>query len=190
MSLTLITGPMYSGKSRYLLDLYDRLPEDTVMRAYKPREATRDGSVIQSRDREFVINCQMIRDPLVAWHQAAGVHTIIFDEIQFFWPPERLVDAVWRLGEEGKHVVAAGLLHNFRHQAFDTTSRLMALADDHIILRARCRSCGSPNAIYNCIEEGAVAGPINQPEANYIPICHLCIGGYPYENLHDVYISN
>lgn len=69
--------------------------------------------------------------------------TVFIDEVQFFDPKETL----WFVEESlqsGVNFVCAGLDQDYRGVPFDTTARLMALAETVEKITAHCTVCGQP----------------------------------------------
>lgn len=67
---------------------------------------------------------------------------VVFDEVQFF-QKEKVQAVVETLINNGFHVVAAGLLYDFRRRPFGATVDLLGLADERLELFAICQKCGS-----------------------------------------------
>jgi thymidine kinase len=68
------------------------------------------------------------------------VDVVGIDETHFF--PNELIGVVCTLIDNGKQVIAAGLDLDFRGVPFDTTTTLMAFADQVTKLSAICLKCG------------------------------------------------
>jgi len=73
---------------------------------------------------------------------ATGADKVIFDEVQFF-DKEKIKNVVMALKKKGKHIIAAGLLYDYKRQPFGATPDLMGIADEHLELFAVCQKCGS-----------------------------------------------
>jgi thymidine kinase len=78
------------------------------------------------------------------------INIVAIDEIQFFKPPNKVVEVVERLVDEGRVVIAAGLPTDFRDQVFGAMPELIAKADKAIQMTALCTHmengvyCGKP----------------------------------------------
>ena len=72
-------------------------------------------------------------------------HTVFIDEVQFFDAKE----CIWFVEEalrNGVNVVIAGLDQDSRGVPFESTARLLALADEVLKIRAFCNICGKDAA--------------------------------------------
>ena len=148
MSLELIVGPMFAGKTTELIRRQRRLQiigrtVVVVNHASNIRDGCGAGE-LQTHDLNRaqgspVVPLDAIQDlfihPLYARSDA-----IIVDEGQFFWG---LKNAVLRMVEhDGKHVVVAGLLARADRSPFGQIHLLMLHADKVVFLRALCKRCG------------------------------------------------
>lgn len=145
-TLTVVTGPMFSGKSTELIRQIRReqiaekemqlfkFAEDV---RYAPPEAlaSYDGSTIQaipvSRTRDLIARLQ------------PETQLVVIDEIQFF--DDIIIDYVSHLVDQGKRVMAAGLNLDFRGEPFPfgygssrTIADLLVRADFIVKLSAVC----------------------------------------------------
>lgn len=157
--LLLLTGPMFAGKSSSLIAfLQDQaaiarspgadepgLPECGPL-AFKPAFDTRDGdTTIRSRDRS-----RMAALPISSWPTQVARHAALaIDEVQFLVPPHYrgdIVDDIRAAVAGGALVAAAGLDTDYLRRPFEVVARLIAIADRHLALRARCHVCDAPAA--------------------------------------------
>ncbi|MGH2447906.1 MAG: thymidine kinase [Chloroflexota bacterium] len=146
-SLTVICGPMFSGKSRELIRLVHiaEIAGQTTT-AFKPRIDTRySHSDVSSHDgihrqARAVETASEILSLVLAEDEMPQV--IAVDEGQFF---DRGLPPVcsW-LVDDGRRVVVAGLDRNFRGEPFGSMPDLLSLADEVIKLRAVCMRCKDP----------------------------------------------
>lgn len=142
--LTVITGPMFAGKTAALIE---RLAQYATFRAFKPllddRYAaasigTHDGEEVSAHPVDAtphglsrLLDVAYARDP-----RAVGI-----DEAQFF--PNELLNVVVELTTNGFDVVVAGLNTDFTGGPFEPVPVLADLADETIVKAATCDSCGS-----------------------------------------------
>ncbi len=144
--LTVITGPMFSGKSTELIRQIRReqiaekemqlfkFSEDS---RYAPAEklASYDGGMIQAVP---VINTREMINLVLP-----DTQLVVIDEVQFF--DDIIIDYVSHLVEQGKRVMAAGLNLDFRGEPFPfghgstrTMADLLVRADFIVKLSAVC----------------------------------------------------
>jgi thymidine kinase len=146
-TLSVICGPMFSGKSRELIRLMhiaEIAGQQTAI--FKPRVDTRySHSDVASHDgiRKHAYVVDTAREILsILAHSPEMPEVIAVDEGQFF---DRGLPAVclW-LVDRGRRVVVAGLDRNFRGEPFGCMPDLLACADEVSKLRAVCMSCKDP----------------------------------------------
>jgi thymidine kinase len=146
-SLTVICGPMFSGKSRELIRLV-HIAEIAGQRTaiFKPRiddryshtdVASHDGIRMKAYS---VDTAGEILSLLTGFRPMPEV--VAVDEGQFFDAGLPAV-CLW-LVEQGRRVVVAGLDRNFRGEPFGSMPDLLACADEVVKLRAVCMRCKDP----------------------------------------------
>ncbi|HXW95035.1 MAG TPA: thymidine kinase [Nitrososphaerales archaeon] len=146
MTLEVIIGPMFSGKTSELIRLVER-------EVY----AKKKGAVFKiAFDRRYsakqlVTHNGLKYDAYTVASSTEGLHEIEdiafsqgldaigVDEVNFF--PEALVSTLDRLADT-RRVIACGLNLNFRAEPFPTTMELAARADKVRYLSAVCVVCG------------------------------------------------
>lgn len=98
---------------------------------------------------------------------------ILFDEVQFFQP--NLYIIVDLLLNAGITVYASGLDLDFMGRGFETTEKLMSLADEVQKFKAVCESCGA-DACYTGRRKSASSKEIIKigEKDIYKPLCRKC----------------
>jgi thymidine kinase len=146
-TLTVICGPMFSGKSRELIRLMhiaEIAGQDTVM--FKPRIDTRYSHTdVSSHDgiRKGAMAVNTAREVLSFVLRSNPPPAVIgVDEGQFF--DRGLPEVCLWLVDQGRRVVVAGLDRNFRGEPFGSMPELLACADEVLKLRAVCMRCKDP----------------------------------------------
>jgi thymidine kinase len=146
--LTVIAGPMFSGKTSKLVamvEVFTRMGHKVL--TVKPKLDNRYGGKkeIHSHDDKktpaIVVDGEKpaeIIDKIVA----SGADKVIFDEVQFF-DKKKVLNVIETLRSKGIHVIAAGLLYDYQRKPFGGTPDLMGLADERLELFAICQKCGS-----------------------------------------------
>lgn len=179
--LTVVTGPMFSGKTRYTLWLTDRAKiAERPVQVFVPAMDHRNGvGVVRSHNGE-----DLAMQGVGAWTVSPGdVHAlatrirfdnalVILDEAQFM-PPE-VVDQVKLMLTKNRHVVVAGLSQDAEQQPFGPMPKLMSLADEIVMLTAICAHCRQDNA--SMTRRLRAGGPQIQLGAAdlYEPLCRRC----------------
>lgn len=147
MMLTIIGGPMFAGKTTWLLDHVQDLPLDSFI-LLKPEMDTRyatnacvthDGVEYPAQNLDHL---QPKLPPL-----KPQVQTILIDELNFF-SIKTLLPLISTLLAQERSVIGAGLLYDFAKEPFGATLPLSKKADRFIELFAVCDACGQP-AQYN-----------------------------------------
>jgi len=146
--LTVIAGPMFSGKTGKLValvEVFTRMGYKVL--TVKPAIDSRYGGKkeIHSHDHKtsyaLVIGKESAKD-IVEKILATGAKKVIVDEVQLF-DKDMIIKVIMKLKKLGLHVIAAGLLYDYKRQPFGATPELMGLADEHLELFAVCQKCGS-----------------------------------------------
>jgi len=127
--VTLVAGPMKSGKSRELINDVQRIEEyDKTRRVgtFKPLFEDRSGAYIEARvhhgEEPLKIPAILIDNPLELIDLAADFYNVFFDEAQLAdW---RLLIAVEELCRRGKNIRAYGLDQNAKGEKFGTLDHL------------------------------------------------------------------
>jgi len=145
--LEVIAGPMFAGKSSELLKrlLFIEHGGHKVL-VLKPvvdnRFGTGDEIVTHNKLRHpavSVIDLELVKDNYTI--RPYNFHTVFIDEVQFFDTNE----TIWFVEEglrSGVNFVVAGLDQDSRGVPFETTSRMLALADEVLKIKAFCTICG------------------------------------------------
>ncbi len=143
-NLTVITGPMFAGKTAALTA---RVPRGgAAVLALKPAFDTRAGkALIRSRDGSAIPAM-----PIASWPTQAAMHaTLLLDEAQFMATPHYAGDVVADVLDAvrgGASVTVSGLDTDYLRQPFEIITRLRVVADEQVVLRARCHVCGKAAA--------------------------------------------
>lgn len=147
-ALEVITGCMFSGKTEELVRRLRRaqIAKQNVL-VVKPCLDTRtfqnqDITSIESRGGTS-INAVLVpeNDPKQLLDVCQGsVDVLGIDEIQFF--SQNYVETIFELLQKGVRVIVSGLDLDVYGEPFETTARLMALADKLDKFNAICTQCG------------------------------------------------
>lgn len=145
MDLTLILGPMKSGKSYDLISFFAPLQyTDIPYTLYQSSRHVRDEQ-IQSRNgvglkAQRIVSLQEI---IPTSSRIIGI-----DEIHMFSPND--VMYIEQLLDEGVKVIVSGLDLDYQGKMFETTRRLFELGPKEVrYRRAVCEKCKNPEAMYS-----------------------------------------
>lgn len=183
MTLEVIIGPMFSGKTSELIRLVER-------EVYAKRKGAIFKIAFDKRysEREVVTHNGLRYDAYTVASSDEGLRKIEelaissdldaigVDEVNFF--PVALVELLDRLADK-KKVIACGLNMNFKAEPFQTTMELAARADRVRYLSAVCVVCGQEATRTQRLVEGKPA-PKDSPiiavggKEMYEPRCRNC----------------
>ena len=146
-TLTIITGPMFSGKSTELIREAGRLRsigKKVLGIVHKIDDRYAEGRIVTHN------GAQWYEDVVVA-DKLTGIEVdeydvIIVEELQFF--TDAFDNIVKWVEEAGVSVICAGLDGDFKRQPFCDVLRLIPYADKVIKLNALCKSCGDGTAAH------------------------------------------
>lgn len=180
-SLTVVTGPMFSGKTEALIALIKRAHDAALaIQVFVPASDTRNGvGVVKSHG-----GLDLAALGISAWAVTPDDHwefgqrirprteVVAIDEAQFF--PSSLVDDVHALLQRNLTVYIAGLDQDYLGRPFGPMPGLLALADHVRKLTAICARCR---------QDGATLTYRNNPSTDlvllgasdaYSPMCRPC----------------
>lgn len=169
--LTVIVGCMFSGKTTRLLEVLAHFDAPSVC-ALKHAHDVRYGLHAIVSHAGAVHPCRVVADaadigPLVS----GAAQCIGIDEGHFF--SEGLLDVILYQRAEGRHCVVSGLDRNSWGRPFSHMLKLLRLADQPVVCRARCARCGwaaNRTQRRTPIINGNLVGGMN----DYEPRCARC----------------
>lgn len=177
MNLTLILGPMKSGKTYDLISFFAPLKYTNVSHIlYQPLIDVRDEQ-IHSRNGVFIESKKVasLQEALDHDYQVVGV-----DEVHMF--PES--DAVYidTLLRRGTRVIVSGLDIDYRRKMFGIIQKLFELGPTEVRYRkAVCEACKTPEAVFTQLYKDEMpithGVPSVVPDDGtylYSPVCRAC----------------
>jgi thymidine kinase len=168
MSLHLIIGSMYSGKTTALIDKVVTL-RDLGLKCLivnHTNDSRVEGPAIQTHDGKTFP--AMKTDDVLLLH-TLGYDAIAIDEGQFF---PHLKTAVMNMVEKkGQHVIVAGLSGDYLRRPFGEMLELIPVADNVQWLRADCVKCNNKASFTKRISDETEKVSVN---SEYIALCRLC----------------
>lgn len=140
--LKIFYGPMYSGKSAYLIkDILNNIDQSKLV--FKPQSDKRSDKVYTREG--LVFDAIAIDEPKeILEHVQDWVRVIYIDEINFF--DGTLVDVVREILAKGVDVVVSGLDKDYRNEYFDSSKGIIDYADISVKLKAKCHVCGAKSS--------------------------------------------
>lgn len=138
--LTVIGGPMFSGKTTWLIEYAINLPPHSFLlckpdidtRYNKHKCVTHNGRSLPAVN----LNTKKVVFPTLS----TDIKTILIDELNFF-SPTQLLKAVNEQKKQGRNIFGAGALYDYKKKPFGATLPLSKIADRFIQLYAKCDKC-------------------------------------------------
>jgi thymidine kinase len=175
--LELVIGPMFSGKTQYLVDKFAELKAseaygDTVVINHAS-DTRYTGPGLMSTHTKTQLPCLTLTH-LTGLRKThlRGPTAILINEANFF---DDLYDfAIEEVEQQGSLVIVAGLDGDFRRQPFGDVLRLIPFADTVTRLTAQCVNCDQRPALFSrrvgsdSTEQRMVGASI------YRPMCRQC----------------
>jgi len=144
MSLDLIIGPMFSGKSSYLLSTIRKYKEIGwpiyIITSSFDKRYTQDVKVVNHNQESCMAHIAVKNLKNVSQEtNYLEAKVIIIEEGQFF---ENLLEFVLKAVEKfGKHVIVAGLDGDASRKPFGELLNLIPYCDNIVKLKALCKKC-------------------------------------------------
>jgi thymidine kinase len=173
--LEIILGPMFSGKTSRLLEIYKQcifcnIPVAVINHSSDTRYDT--NTMLSTHDQQkipcfsFTFLSEILTHPIISKQQV-----ILVNEGQFFHDLEPIVKI---LLNQGKKIYIAGLDGDFQQNKFGTILDLIPLCDKVTKLSSLCSQCkdGTPGIFSMRLtseKEQTLVGA-----DNYIPVCRRC----------------
>ncbi len=144
--LTVICGPMFSGKTTELLKriLWAKNGQHKRVKTFKPAFDVRYAKLDLVSHDGLAAPAEAIR----YWNGIDDVDVVFFDEVQFFNEEhfdDDIVEVITNLLEKGIDVVCSGLDMDWKGVPFLNVAQLMAMAEHVKKMRGICAVCGRPS---------------------------------------------
>lgn len=147
MSIEVITGPMFSGKTTLLLKRLQTAKNQGLRTVLlKPKMDTRYSNTYVVTHDNISEKCKTIESLCDILKYVHEVDVIGIDEVQFF--SDSLLLFADEISDRGIRLIFAGLDMDYLKFPFGCMPQLMAKADDVIKLHGLCTICGKP-AMYS-----------------------------------------
>lgn len=181
--LTVVTGPMFSGKTETALRYAKRaLIAQRPVQAFVPEMDTRHGVGAVRSHAGNSLEALGVSAWTVAPENICDLHKrprfdnmlVLLDEVQFM--PESIVEQVHYILQKPRHVVVCGLATDFTQRPFGAMPALLAIADEVVKLTAICSDCKSDTATLTFKTNGSAARVELGGSDLYAPLCRACYG--------------
>lgn len=176
--LTVVAGPMFSGKTGKLIGMTNVFTKmgHTVL-TVKPSIDTRYSTKDELHSHDHQTTEALVVDPqqpngLLEHILEKKPDDVIFDEVQFF-DTEKIKTIIKTLKRKRIHVIASGLLYDYKRKPFGATADLLGLADERLELFSICQKCGSL-ARHTERRKGGKDRIVVGAADKYIAVCDHC----------------
>ena len=167
MSLEVIIGSMYSGKSTELMRKVNRWTS-IGMRCLVINHTNDKRTGLQTHDGHRIT---AVKTNELLLEGIGPYDAVAIDEAQFF---TNLKVAVQLMVQHNKHVVVAGLNGNFKRQKFGEILDLIPYADNVMFKRALCQICAHPHRDASFTKRLTDETDIVSVDSTYIAVCRYC----------------
>lgn len=146
-----ITGPMFSGKTEKLIEIYDKNKQRKSM-VFKPICDNRfSHSKVVSRNGHWLY-CNNIGslNELINRIKEYNPDIVFVDEFQFLKDKHNLVKLVRLVKEKDIDLIISCLDLTSEMQPFEIVSEILSFSDEVFKIKGSCAKCGEPSWISNC----------------------------------------
>ena len=167
MSLEIILGSMFSGKSTKLIKRVARFRQanQKCLLVNHVLDSRVSGNYVRSHDD---ITLEAIKTDDLATLDVEDFDVILIDEGQFF---TNLKTEIEKMLQKNKIVLVAGLNGDFNMNKFGEIINLIPLADNIIYLQANCYNCGENASFTKRLSSEEQVVSVN---SSYVPACRKC----------------
>jgi thymidine kinase len=177
--LEVVLGPMFSGKTSHIINMYRQYSfcSSNVLVINHEDDKRYGGSMKLSNHNEEKINCLACSNisDIIKKHEEAldsAFHVILINEGQFFNDLYKSVD--WLVNVKRHHVYVCGLDGDFQLNKFGQMLDLIPICDKVIKLTSLCARCkNGTKAIFTHRVTNECAQKVIGVH-NYEPLCRAC----------------
>lgn len=139
--LVAVYGPMFSGKTTYLIEQFDKGASAVVFKPDLDERYTKKPVVISHNQAMIPAVLVNHLKPEEMKDLVGDFKVVMIDEVNFFH--DSLIDTVKTFLDEGRDIYVAGLALDSERQIFGPMTRLIELADETVEVAARCDGDGA-----------------------------------------------
>lgn len=156
MDLTLVTGPMFAGKTTYIMDMVDAHSKQSdatkiILVTHSTDDRYSEGDSIMNHDKKIlhhkVFRVNELSELNIDFDNLSNDILLCIDEAQFFPNIVEYIRNIWntKLTKNVK-VIVCGLSGDFQQNPFGVEpnwiSQLISMASHVLFLKSRCVVCG------------------------------------------------
>uniref|UniRef100_A0A6C0JHH7 thymidine kinase n=1 Tax=viral metagenome TaxID=1070528 RepID=A0A6C0JHH7_9ZZZZ len=169
--LEIILGPMFSGKTTHLVNLYHTYIKSglRVLVINYSADTRYHDTMLSTHDKKM-IPCTFAFELVNVQGSFENYNAILINEAQFF--PDLYETVVKLVNVEKKRLHLCGLDGDFKRQKFGKLLDLIPICDTVTKLHSNCTNCQQPAIFSHRItkeQEQVIIG-----STNYVPLCRTC----------------
>lgn len=166
------TGPMHSGKTEHMLDVYNKIYNKECIKVFKPLKDTRDFCMMKSKTYEQEVPAIGIeRFEEILDYIDAKTRTIFLDEVQLM--KGNLSVLSYLSIAEDMDVYLGGLNMTSEQDPFLLMPQVLAISDKVENIPASCYDCGREATL--TYYEFEKSDAIKVGDEGYFPLCARCL---------------
>lgn len=173
--IKLFTGPMSSGKSAIIIQLYETISEMQPVLCFKPKKDTRSEYIISRNGKEiFAISVDdftEIHHIIKRAFEKDDIKCFIIDEVQFL-EEDGMIDFVKFVKMNDIKVYVSGLNLTSELKPFETIAHLSMYADEIEFIKGKCIYCRHDSEVTKC--NVVKTSEILVGDDIYVGTCYKC----------------
>lgn len=179
--LFVVCGPMFAGKSSFLLALNKKLNKKNkliIKHSFDDRYKAKNSVVTHDANKVNCCVCKNtaeVRSLIQEKNKDKNLKYVLIDEVQFF--DKDIVQLCLELVNLNTVVVCFGLDKDFNDNGFEVMKELMPLADDVYKIKGKCFFCGRPSVssfLKPTVSDSKKGNIIIGTDDKYVPLCRSC----------------
>lgn len=171
--ITTFIGPMFSGKSDKLIEVYNKIYNKDNIICFKPVDDSRDLGVISSRNKQSQLKCYLINKFEDILFILRGLNTpflgkiILIDEAQFIKGNVQYLNYLSIKLDYDIYISGLSLTSDLK--PFGCMPEILSISDNIVKLWAHCYYCGRRADYTRCLVDKVKDVLVGNEE--YIPVC-------------------
>ena len=173
MSLTIVLGPMYAGKTSNLIGNFRAYQQAgrRVLAVNYAEDTRYSMHMLSSHDQDMIVCTHALALYELSPDVLKDIDIIMVNEAQFF--PDVVAWTRCMVDEQHKQVELYGLDGDFLRQPFESNwLALIPFADEVVKIKARCATCGQDALFSHRLSMERAQKVIGS--SNYVPLCRKC----------------
>ncbi|HAB66850.1 MAG TPA: hypothetical protein DCE23_05735 [Firmicutes bacterium] len=166
------TGPMHSGKTEHMIDIYSGIYNKECIKVFKPLDDTRDFCLMKSKTYDIsipAIGVDKFED--ILGYVDEKTRTIFLDEVQLMTGNIAVLNYLSIV--EDMDIYLGGLNMTSEQEPFLIMPQILAISDKVENIPASCYDCGREATL--TYYEGSKSGAVLVGDKGYFPLCHRCL---------------